>query len=299
LVQQWNFFLERSLGQNTVFKAGYVGTKSNGLDVFRNPNTPKPGAGDVQARRPYNNISTIRLSKSELFAKYHGLELSAEHRFAHGVNFTAGYTWSRTIDNNGTLDPYNTALDKALSNFHLAHRFFTAAVWEVPFGRSRRFGASSHAVLDAIAGGWQLSTFLVLNTGNPLTITTLGDILNTGGGYTQVPIRTGQVNYNRGDRTRSKFFNTDVFTRPTQYQLGNAGRNILIGPGSRNIDLSLNKEFRVAEKKSIQFRAEFYNATNHPNWGAPGTTLGTATFGVISSNSNLPRDIQLGLKFRY
>ena len=299
LVQQWNFFVERGLGQNMVLKAGYVGTKSNGLDIFRNPNTPKPGPGDVQSRRPYNNISTIRLSKSELFANYHGLEMSAEHRFAHGINFTTGYTWSRTIDNNGTLDPYNTSLDKALSNFHLAHRAFSSAVWEVPFGRGRRFGGSSHGVVDAIAGGWQVSTFLVLATGNPLTITTLGDILNTGGGYTQVPIRTGQVNYNAGDRTRSKFFNTDVFTRPAQYQLGNAGRNILIGPGSRNIDLSVNKEFRVAEKKSVQFRAEFYNSTNHPNWGNPGTTLGTASFGVITSNSNLPRDIQLGLKFRY
>ncbi|MBI3471331.1 MAG: TonB-dependent receptor [Candidatus Solibacter usitatus] len=298
-VQQWNFHLERSLTQKLVVKAGYVGTKSTRLDVFRNPNTPKPGPGDVQSRRPYSNLSSIRLSKSELFANYHGLELSADHRFAHGLNFTAGYTWSRTIDNNGTLDPYNTSLDKGLSAFHLAHRFFTTAVWEAPFGRGHRFGAGSPAVVDALLGGWQVSGFLVLETGNPLTITTQGDLLNTGGGFTQVPIRTGQVNFDRGQRTRSKFFNTDVFLRPAQYTLGNAGRNILIGPGSRNVDLALSKQFRIAESKSLQFRAEFYNAANHPNWGAPGTTLGTASFGVITSNSNLPRDIQLGLKLRY
>jgi hypothetical protein len=90
-----------------------------------------------------------------------------------------------------------------------------------------------------------------------------------------------------------------VFEKPPQFTLGNAGRNILIGPGSQNLDLAVSKQFAITESKSVQFRAELFNAFNHPNWGNPGTTLGTASFGVINSNSNLPRDIQLGLKFRY
>ena len=298
-IQQWNFYLERSLTPNIVFKAGYVGTKSTGLDRYRSPNTPKPGPGDVQSRRPYTMLSSVRLSKSDGFATYHGLETSLEQRFSHGVTFTAGYTWAKTIDDNGTQDPYNTALAKALSGLHMAHRFFVAGVWEVPFGRGRRFGSQISRLADAILGGWQASNFLVFRTGNPFSVGTLGDNLNTGGGYSQVPNRLKDATLPRGERTRSKFFNTEVWERPALYQLGNAGRNILIGPGFRNLDLAMMKQFRLTESKSLQFRAEMFNATNHPNWGSPGTTLGTASFGVINSNRNLPRSIQLGLKFRY
>lgn len=300
-VQQWNVHLERTLTQSLVVKAGYVGTKSTRLDLARNPNAPRPGPGDVQSRRPYQNLGTVTFYKSEGFSTYNGLELSAFQRFSKGVTLSAGYTWSRTIDNRApsSLDPYNTALDKGLSPFHLAHRFFTAGVWEIPYGRGRTFGSGSGRIVDAFLGGWQTSGFLVLETGNPLTITTQGDNLNTGGGYLQVPNRTGQPNLPHDQRTRSRFFNTDVFQRPAPYVIGNGGRNTLIGPGSRNLDLSFAKQFSLTESKSIQFRAEFFNAANHPNWGAPGTTLGTSSFGVITSNSNLPRDLQLGLKFRY
>lgn len=300
-VQQWNTFLERSLTESLVVRAGYVGTKSTRLDLARSPNVPRPGAGDVQSRRPYSNLGAVTLYRPDGFGTYHGLELSAAQRFNKGISLSTGYTWSRTIDNRAptSLDPYNTVLDKGLSPFHLAHRYYAAGVWEIPFGRGRSFGADVGRFVDAVLGGWQTSAFLVLATGNPLTVTIQGDNLNTGGGYLQVPNRTGDPNISASERTRSRFFNTDVFQRPAQYVIGNGGRNTLIGPGSRNLDVSVSKQFLITESKSIQFRAEMFNAANHPNWGTPGTTLGTASFGVITSNSNLPRDIQLGLKFRY
>jgi hypothetical protein len=130
-------------------------------------------------------------------------------------------------------------------------------------------------------------------------VTTLGDNLNTGGNYLQVPNRIAEANLPGGDRTRTRFFNTDAFVRPALYQLGNAGRKILIGPGTRNLDLSFVKQFAITESKSLQLRGEMFNATNHPNWGAPGTTLGASNFGIITSNSNLPRQVQIGLKLRY
>jgi hypothetical protein len=83
------------------------------------------------------------------------------------------------------------------------------------------------------------------------------------------------------------------------YQLGSGGRRTLIGPATSNLDLSFVKQFTITESKSLQFRAEMFNATNHPNWGNPGTTLGTSSFGIVSSNSNLPRQMQIGLKLRY
>jgi hypothetical protein len=232
-------------------------------------------------------------------ATYHGLETSVQRRFHRGLSVEAAYTWSRTIDNQTVLDPFNLPLNKGLSNFHLAHRFLTAGVWEVPYGRGRRFGSSAAPVVNAILGGWQASGFLVFRTGTPLTIGIQGDNLNTGGGYTQVPNRLRDATLPRGDRSRTRFFDTGAFERPAQYAIGNAGKNILIGPGNRNLDFSISKVFPLAEKRHLQFRAELFNAANHPNWGNPGTTLGTAAFGTITSNENLPRIIQLGLKLVY
>jgi hypothetical protein len=125
------------------------------------------------------------------------------------------------------------------------------------------------------------------------------DNLNTGGGYTQVPNRIREANLPRGERTRSQFFDIGAFERPALYAIGNAGRNTLIGPGNRNLDLSVAKQFPLGERRHVQFRAEFFNATNHPNWGNPGATLGTAAFGTITSNDGLPRTMQLGLKLVY
>ncbi|MCZ2149989.1 MAG: TonB-dependent receptor [Bryobacterales bacterium] len=302
-VQQWNYYLEHSLTENLVIKTGYVGTKSTGLDIFRYPNVTTPGAGDVQSRRPFTNLSSVRLSKSEGFAGYHGLEIGAQQRFSHGVNFSTGYTWSRTIDNGGlggeTLNPFNTLNDKGLSYLHRKQRFFLAGVWEIPYGRGRAWGRNINRALDAFLGGWQLSNFLFFETGNPFNVTTLGDNLNTGGNYLQVPNRIAEANLEGSERTRARFFNTDAFVRPALYQLGNAGRRIVIGPGTSNLDLSFVKQFMLTESKSLQFRAEMFNATNHPNWGTPGATLGTASFGLVTSNSNLPRQLQMGLKFRF
>ncbi|MEZ5400463.1 MAG: TonB-dependent receptor [Bryobacteraceae bacterium] len=298
-IQQWNVYLERSLTQNMVFKVGYVGTKSTGLSIYREGNAPLPGPGSVQDRRPFQNIASMRVAQSEGFATYHGLETSLQHRFSNGLSFLGNYTWAKTIDNNATVDLRNYAINKGLSGFHLAHRFSSAGVWELPFGRGRKFGTDWQPVVNGILGGWQVSGWMVLRTGNPLSIGIQGDLLNTGGGYQQVPNRIADATLPRDERTRRRFFNTDAFTRPGQYEIGNAGRNILIGPGSRNVDMSLSKQFRLTETKNLQFRAEWFNAGNHPDWGTPGTTLGTSAFGTITSNANLPRVMQLGLKLVY
>jgi hypothetical protein len=296
-IQQWNFYLERLLTQTLVVKAGYVGTKSTGLAMLPEGNTPTPGPGGVQARRPFQNISSMRVAVSHGLATYHGLETSIQQRFSNGLSFMANYTWSRTIDNQGIIDLRNYEINKGLSSFHMAHRYSAAGVWEVPFGRGRRFGSNSSALVNGVLGGWQLSGWLVLRTGTPLSIGILGDNLNTGGGYQQVPHRIAEPTLPRGERTRERFFDTNAFVRPALYEIGNAGRNILIGPGNRNLDMSIAKQFVLSEGKHVQFRAEWFNAANHPNWGNPGTTLGTAAFGTITSNENLPRILQLGLKF--
>jgi len=171
-------------------------------------------------------------------------------------------------------------------------------VFELPYGRGRKFGSTAPFTADALLGGWQLSGWLVLHTGPPLTATTPGNIANTEG-ITQVPNRICNPNLPTSKQKVNEFFNTSCFSMPAQYTLGNAGVNTLDGPGFRNVDLSLSKAFRVAEKRSLQFRGEFFNATNHPNNGAPGTTVGVPGFGEITSTLGNPRTIQVGLKFLY
>ncbi|HUS08140.1 MAG TPA: TonB-dependent receptor [Bryobacteraceae bacterium] len=294
-VQQWNLFVGRSLAQSLVFNIGYVGNKATGLPRSGFPNEPAPGPGSVQARRPFQNLSNVTLRNTDGQSSYHGLELQAEKRFAKGLSFIGAYTWSKTLDNRTLLDLWFGGNNKGLSALHIGHRFSYAGIWEIPYGKGKRFGSHMPAVLDGVLGGWQATGILVLRTGFPITVRTPGDVANTGG-ITQVPNRIRNANLPRSERTETRFFDTSAFIAPPAFTLGNAGIGSVMGPGYRNVDFSLAKVFRIGETRSLQFRGEFFNALNHPNPGDPGGTLGTATFGRITSTTGDPRDIQLGLK---
>jgi hypothetical protein len=299
LVQQWNVFLEHSLGESMVFKAGYVGNKGVGIPRYRYPNDPQPGPGDVQSRRTFQNLGSIIMRSSDGQSTYQGLELQAEKRFSQGLSFIAAYTWSKALDDFTILDLWFGGNNKGPSVFDLEHRFTYSGTWEVPFGKGRHFGASSAAWKDAVLGGWQLSGVLVLHTGFPLTVTTPGDTANAGGNIVQVPNRIAPAILPRSQETLNRFFNTAAFTQQAQYTLGNAGVGSIYGPGYRNLDLSFGKVFRVTERRSLQFRSEFFNAANHPNWGLPGVSFGTSSFGKITSTTGDARTLQFGLKFLF
>jgi len=299
LVQQWNFFVERSAGENIVLKAGYVGNKGNAIPRYIYPNDPRPGTGDVQSRRPFQNLGSVTIRSSDGQSTYHALDLQAEKRFSRGLSFIAAYTWSKALDDATILDVWLGGNNKGPSVFDLEHRFTYSSTWEIPYGKGRRFGASTSRVTDAILGGWQLGGVLVFRTGFPLTVTTSGDVANAGGNITQTPNRISQAVLPRGQRTLNRFFNTSAFTPQAQYALGNAGIGSIYGPGSKNLDLSVGKVFKPVERFSLQFRSEFFNATNRPNWGLPGTTFGTASFGKITSTTGDARTLQFGLKLLY
>jgi hypothetical protein len=294
-VQQWNFFVGRSLSQSLVLNVGYVGNKGTGLPRSGYPNEPEPGPGSIQARRPIQSLSSVSLRRTDGQSTYHGLELQAEKRYSAGVSFISAYTWSKTLDNRTLLDLWFGGNNKGLSSLHIGHRFSFAGIWELPYGKGKQFGSDAPAVVNAILGGWQMSGMLVLRTGFPLTVTTPGDVANTGG-ITKVPNRVKDANLPRSDRTESRFFDTTAFVTPAMYTLGNAGVGSVMGPNFRNLDLSMSKAFTLGESRSLQLRGEFFNALNHPNMGDPGTTLGTASFGRVTSTVGDPRDIQIGMK---
>ncbi len=299
-VQQWNLFIERSLSRDLVAKIGYVGNKGTGIPRDYYPNEGTPAAGDIQSRRPYQNLSSVLIRNSDGQATYHGLELLAEKRFAGGLSFVSAYTFSKAISNQTYLDLWYGGNNKSRSPLNISHRFSSSGTWDIPYGRSRRWGTQLPAVVDGFLGGWQLGGIFVVRTGFPLTVTNgaLGDIANAGG-ITQVPNRISDPNLSGGDRTENVFFNTLAFTAPARYTLGNAGANIIDGPNFWNLDASVMKIFRVSETKVFQLRGELFNAFNHPNWGDPGLGYGTATFGRVTSTSGDPRNAQIGLKFLF
>jgi hypothetical protein len=299
-VQQWNLYVERSISRNLVAKVGFVGNKGTGLPRDLYPNEGAPAAGDIQARRPYQNLSTVLIRSSDGQASYHGLELLAEHRYAGGISFVGSYTWSKAIDNRTILDLWFGGNNKSLSSLHVGHRFSYSGVWDIPYGRGRQWGTDVNRVIDGILGGWQLTGIMVFRTGFPLTVGNgvLGDIANAGG-ITQVPNRVAEPNLSPGERTENRLFDTSAFASPARYTLGNAGANTLVGPRFWNIDSSVMKIFRITESKMFQLRGEFFNVLNHPNWGDPGTGFGTATFGRITSTAGEPRNAQIGLKFLF
>ena len=192
-------------------------------------------------------------------------------------------------------------MNKGPSRLHLSDRFTYSGIYELPFGRGRRYGRDMSGAANAVLGGWDISSIIVLRTGNPLSIRTQGNIANTQG-ITQVPLRLGDPNLPRGDRDwDSPFFRTDVWSNPERYTLGNAGVRPVFGPGNRRWDFAVFKKFQPSEGTEIQLRAEFFNFANHPNMGNPGTRFGSASFGKVTSTWTLdnPREIQFGLKFLF
>jgi hypothetical protein len=209
------------------------------------------------------------------------------------------YTWAKNIEEGLThQDSYNLRASRALATIDVAHRFVISYLYELPFGKGRKFGSDAHWLLNAFIGGWQFNGITTYQTGTPLTITAN----NTAGLFNPLtrpntngrnPKLTGRVQ----DRL-NKYFDTSVFSQPAPFTFGNVGATLsnVRNDGIRNYDLSLFKMFAPVERLRVQFRAEALNAFNTPRFGSPNTSVTSNSFGQITTQANAPRQIQFGLK---
>ena len=304
-VQQWNFNIQQDLGYNTVLQVAYLGNHDTHLARESFPNQPLPGPGAVQPRRPYQNFGTIYWFDSGGDANYNSLQVQLEKRYSNGLQFISAYTYSKCIDNTpGTAvgeagvriqNNYAFNLNRGLCSQDVRQRYSLSFVYDLPFGRGRKFGASMSRAADLIAGGWQVTGIATFRSGQPFTVTLPTDVSNTADTSTW-PNLLSNPNSVSG-RSIYQWFNRAAFASPQAYTFGNEGRNVVIGPGVNNWDLSLFKVFHFDEKRQLQYRAEFFNAFNHAQFALPGATYGTAQFGQISATSHDPRDVQMSLKF--
>ena len=306
---QWNFNIQRQLPGGILLEVGYYGNKLDHMwrQIDGNPAPPEPG--NINSNRPYNSTlvpgtddtitlaNVVRIQKDG-WSAYNALQAKIEKRYSNGLTFIASYAYSKAIalgDTAAVQDQQDWMADKALSSLNMTQHFVGSAVYQLPFGQGRQFGANWNRITNGFLGGWSFAPIFTVSTGMPLNITVNGNPSNTGSGADR-PNVVG--NWQLANPSVGEWFNTAAFVANAPYTYGDAGRNIIRGPGLVDLDLALHKSFRVTERVSAQLRIESFNATNTPALGAPNTVLGNALFGQITATAvgTSSRDNQIGLK---
>ena len=298
-IQNWNLQISRQITANDALEVGWVGSKGTFVDTsLNNFNNPEPSnIPFTQERRPYPQYGRIRMMVADGNTIFHSLQARFEHRFSHGLSLTSAYTWGHLIDDTaqtinrggcGCQDPRNRGhAERADSTDDIRHRLVTGYVWEIPWGGS-------------VLGGWQLGGLVTLQSGSPFNVTQSGDTQNVEfSGWSRPHLNTS-VQAELDNPDPSLWFNPGAFVRSVG-EYGTAPRNPLVGPGLTTFDLSLTKSFRMPwyEAHELMFRTEFFNAFNTPQFGQPGATLGTGTFGRVTSTRIDNRQIQMALKYSF
>jgi hypothetical protein len=307
---QYNLTIEREVARDLALEIGYVGSQGRHLGLRYNINANYPtgrltAQGLVINARRYSQFNDIAYQEQSANSSYNALQTSLRRRLRNGLTLLASYTFSRAIDNNSSTnnsttgaqrnpqDIRNFAAERAVSDFHRQHQFSGSFNYELPLGRRRALLSNVKGLADALVGGWQLNGVVTLLSGRPFT-----PQYNAPDVTQQRPDLIGDPYTNIPDGLT---FNPAAFTRPIPTAqdptaFGNAGRNILIGPGFRSVDLSLLKNFQLREGLRLQFRAETFNAFNHPNFQIPVNFLDDSDVGRVRITANEGREWQFALK---
>jgi len=296
---QWNFTLESQLFADTSVRATYIGSErvhaSNSYPI----NTPSMAAGAIHSRRPYQPFGAINYYQNNLTANTQQLQLSALRRFASGLSFGVEYSFSHILTASATdlgtaTDPNNLRLDRGNDPYIRRHYMAANYVYELPFGKGRRFLTSLSGPLEAIIGGWETSGILTAGSGQPYSVKFSSSVVGWTSNYAN---RVGDPHVD--NPTIGKWFNPDAFALPSQFSFGNA-HPIIFGPGLFDWNMGVFKSFKFKELLRVQFRSEFFNVLNHPSFSNPASNISaTSTVGRITSTSNSPRTIQFALRAEF
>jgi hypothetical protein len=309
-VQQWSASFERELPGQIVFEAAYVGTKGTNLGRFRRFNTPAhvetgqdlpPRPGDLQSLRTFPQLGTIFQRQHIANSIYHSLQLKANKRMSNHLSLLASFVWSKSIDDAdsvipgqydsfGAQDETNLRLERGLSFFNVGRRVSAGFVYDLP----------GSAFLRQVLSNWSVSGIITLQDGTPLNPVYFAYDGANSGTPNRPDIVPGQsITLPRSQRTIEHFFNTNAFAQPPPYQYGDAGRDIIPGPGNNVFDIALQRHFPIRERSAVEFRAESFNIFNHPNWGIPGPYPDFGPFFGRIFSTGEPRRIQLALRFDF
>jgi len=308
--QQWSLGIQKELPWDVLFDVSYIGTTGLHLTVSRNLNQGAPGGG-APALTP--NLAEVEQLVGYGQSNYNALQVKVERRFSSGFYLLGSYTFSKSIDNASTTtqgdlsngnnslpqDSFNLAAERGPSDFNSTHRFVASYIYELPFGKGKRFMNSGDRWKEELLGSWQVNGITVVQSGvafSPLFSGGAAAIGASGTGSIRPnvvgdPNRPGPVAANptciapSEVHTLEHWFNPCAYTAPVA-SFGNAGRNSLVGPSFVNFNFSLLKNFPLTERFSLQFRTEIFNLFNHTNLGLPNNNVDQPNAGVITSTVN-------------
>jgi carboxypeptidase family protein len=315
-VESWNAAVQRSLPWRFVLDVAYIG--NHGVDSVVNYNLNAAtvlGLGK-QGQPEFNSFGRTA-STNLLFAgyssSYHALQVKFDRRFSSGLATTTAYTFGKGMgfqsgDDGGLAFYINQRRNYARNDFDRTQTFVQSIVFDLPFGRSKRFASSGIGAV--VLGGWRVSSFLTLMSGLPLFFTAPGGPL-LAPNNTQTPNLVAPVQILHGIGPGNPWFSTSSFAAATKdsttglVPFGNVGRNYLSGPNFFNLDAALSKSTKLTERFGLELRLEAFGATNTPQFffasnggSASGTTLGSNSFGQIT-NASGGRQLQLGAKLTF
>jgi hypothetical protein len=297
-IQTWNLSVSKQFHSN-VFDLAYVGAKGTHIDTsIKNYNSPDPGPGDIQPRRPYPTYARIRYANYGGLSSYNALQAHFEHRLAHDLSFTAAYTYSHLLDNTaldsqnggcGCQDPRHP-YEWASGLTDQRHNLAIGYVWQIP-------GLHNQTFASRFTNGWSFEGLMLFASGNPYNTQQSTDSQNTDSIWEKPNIVPGQK-FTVSHRTTGEWFNVNAFT-PSIFEYGNAPRDPLVSPATRTLNLTLMKQFHMwyAEAQRLEFRFEAFNAFNTPQFAAPDASVGDGTFGQVTSTALDNRELQLALKY--
>jgi len=330
-IQQWNTYLEKSLGQNTSVQVGYVGARGFHLQRAHLINNAPPGPGPLGPRRPFKTlsfvpdavintsdssanfvyqsntfpVSTINVLENSAQSWYDAGYVNVRRRYSHGLSFLANYTFSKNLTNapdfRSPMDESaipqndnNLAAEKG-PGCDVRHRFALSTVYDIP-------SVTAVTWVRLLTSNWHISAVYQAQSGMPFTVSVFGDTANAGTVLGENPIRanyTGAPVFGPGTRTSAEWFNPAAFATPAAYTFGNAGRNSVYGPPLQTMDLALVRSFRLREKLNLQLRGEAFNALNKVNLGTPNRFVNTPQFGTITMPMTPGREIQIGARLSF
>lgn len=318
-VQSWHFTIQHELAPNLLLDVAYVGNRSNGLmllgdDNWARPNLPGQNIPLGQRRR-IQGFDFIQISYGGGWATYHGMQVKLEKRYASGVYLLNSFTWSKAMDNaaghleafngdNSRANLQNLPGEKGPGSYNQPFNNTTTFVWEVPYGRGRKWGGASTPFVNAVLGGWRLTGINTLTSGQPVNITYAApSAFQVASSTTYRPNYVGGDIYT-ADRSPERYFNPAALSAPSaatpndpSQPFGNLGRNVGMTEGIFNFDGGAHKDFTLPwESTRLEFRAEFFNLFNTSNLGAAQGNVLANNFGTITGLSSPARQIQFALK---
>jgi hypothetical protein len=314
--KNWHFSIQQELGKGWIADFGYVGTNAQKLMILGDYNQARPNnlgeSLSLQARRPLQAFGYIQTAFNGGFLDYHAFQNKIERRFAGGLYVLNSFTWSKAIDNaSGHLETGNgdnsrvnyRALDqeKGLGGYDQPFNNTTTMLWDLPYGKGRRWGSSSNALADGILGGWRLTAINFATSGSPVNLTYgPSAAFQVSGAPNYRPNISGNPVRPEGERTVQQWLNPATVSIPTDVTrpFGNAGRNIVRAPSYHNMNFGLHKDFRVSETHKVEFRMEAFNFFNKTNLGAPNGNRSAGNFGSITGTQPA-REIQFALRYAF